>query len=114
MEMDNRRASPGNFIASVVVFGMTAVIAIVLLLTVLVVWLSELMGSFIASALLVGSLSGILSIMIYLATIRDAVSRMRTQVETVYEVAQTAKMGYEWLTGKLLLFLKLRDEFGRQ
>ena len=37
------------------------------------------------------------------------VERIRDQVETVYDVARAAKEGYEWLTDKFLLFMKLRE-----
>lgn len=35
----------------------------------------------------------------------------RSQAETVYEVARAAQTGYEWLTEKVTLFLRLREEF---
>ncbi len=76
MGMDNRKTSGGSFVAALVFFVMTASIAIFLLLTALVVWLSEVTGSFILS---------------------------------VYDVARAAKEGYEWLTDKFLLFMKLRE-----
>lgn len=46
---------------------------------------------------------------IYLLAIREGVERIRDQVETVYDVARAAKEGYEWLTDKFLLFMKLRE-----
>ena len=49
MGMDNRKTSGGSFVAALVFFVMTASIAIFLLLTALVVWLSEVTGSFILS-----------------------------------------------------------------
>ena len=79
--------------------------------TALVVWLSSVTGSFIVSALILGGLFALLAFVIYLLAIRDAVDHIRSQAETVYEVARAAQTGYEWLTEKVTLFLRLREEF---
>ena len=63
------------------------------------------------SALILGGLFALLAFVIYLLAIRDAVDHIRSQAETVYEVARAAQTGYEWLTEKVTLFLRLREEF---
>ena len=83
MGMDNRKTSGGSFVAALVFFVMTASIAIFLLLTALVVWLSEVTGSFILSSLIVGGFFAVLAAVIYLLAIREGVERIRDQVETV-------------------------------
>ena len=108
--MENK-PSGGRFIASLLFFAMTAAIAVLLLLTALVVWLSSVTGSFIVSALILGGLFALLAFVIYLLAIRDAVDHIRSQAETVYEVARAAQTGYEWLTEQVTLFLRLREEF---
>ena len=108
--MENK-PSGGRFIASLLFFAMTAAIAVLLLLTALVVWLSSVTGSFIVSALILGGLFALLAFVIYLLAIRDAVDHIRSQAETVYEVARAAQTGYEWLTEKPPPFLRLREEF---
>ena len=108
--MENK-PSGGRFIASLLFFAMTAAIAVLLLLTALVVWLSSVTGSFIVSALILGGLFALLAFVIYLLAIRDAVDHIRSQAETVYEVARAAQTGYEWLTEKVTLFLRLREAF---
>ena len=105
--MENK-PSGGRFIASLLFFAMTAAIAVLLLLTALVVWLSSVTGSFIVSALILGGLFALLAFVIYLLAIRDAVDHIRSQAETVYEVARAAQTGYEWLTEKVTLFLRDR------
>ena len=105
--MENK-PSGGRFIASLLFFAMTAAIAVLLLLTALVVWLSSVTGSFIVSALILGGLFALLAFVIYLLAIRDAVDHIRSQAETVYEVARAAQTGYEWLTEKVTLYLRLR------
>ena len=88
---------------------MTVSIAMFLLRTALVVWLAEVTGSFSLSSLIVGGFFAVLAAVIYLLAIREGVERIRDQVETVYDVARAAKEGYEWLTDKFLLFMKLRE-----
>lgn len=75
MGMDNRKTSGGSFVAALVFFVMTASIAIFLLLTALVVWLSEVTGSFILSSLIVGGFFAVLAAVIYLLAIREGVER---------------------------------------
>lgn len=100
--MENK-PSGGRFIAALLFFATTAGIAILLLLTALVIWLSSVTGSFIASALIAGGFFAVLALLVYLFAIRDAVEQIRRQAETVYEVAHAAQTGYEWLAGKVSL-----------
>ena len=102
--MENK-PSGGRFIAALLFFATTAGIAILLLLTALVIWLSSVTGSFIASALIAGGFFAVLALLVYLFAIRDAVEQIRRQAETVHEVAHAAQTGYEWLAGKVSLFL---------
>ena len=95
-----REPSGGRFVVALLLFATSAVIAVLLLLTALVVWLSALTGSFIASTLILGALFGILAAVIYLLSVREVVERIRTRAETVYEVARAARSGYEWLVEK--------------
>lgn len=108
--MENRRTSRTNYVTTFAFFGLTTTIAIVLLITALVVWLTQLLGSVIASTLLVGGFFAVLSLVIYWLAIRDAVENIRTQFQTVYEVARLAQAGYEWVSEKILLFMNLRGK----
>ena len=78
--MENK-PSGGRFVTALLFFVTTAAIAILLLLTALVIWLSAVTGSFIASALIVGGFFAVLAIVIYLSAIRDAVEQIRRQAE---------------------------------
>ena len=109
MGMDNRKTSGGSFVAALVFFVMTASIAIFLLLTALVVWLSEVTGSFILSSLIVGGFFAVLEVVIFLFAIREGLDRIRDQVDMFFYVSRAANEGYEWLTDKFLLFMKLRE-----
>ena len=96
------------------VMAFAIVSTVMLLLTALVIWLSSVTGSFIASALIAGGFFAVLALLVYLFAIRDAVEQIRRQAETVYEVAHAAQTGYEWLAGKVSLFLKLREELQKK
>lgn len=107
--MKERELSGGRFVVAFLIFGTTVAIAILLLLAALVVWLSEMTGSFIASALILGGFFAVLATLIYLLAIRETVERIRSRAETVYEVARIARTGYQWITEKCTLLFQLHD-----
>ncbi len=107
--MSTSNPSRSHLICWFLFFGMSTVIAILMLLLAAFVWLSAWTGSFIVSALILGVFFAVLAIVIYLSAIRDALERIRIQAETIYEVARLAQSGYQWVVGKVLLFLRLRD-----
>mgnify|MGYP001126967376 CR=1 FL=1 len=103
--MENK-PSGGRFLVALLAFALTAATGIVLLLTTLVVWLSALTGSLVTATLIVSGLCFLLA--------RAPIDRIQDQVETVYDVAHAAKTGYEWLSGKLQLFLAVREELRKE
>ena len=104
-----REPSGGRFVVALLLFATSAVIAVLLLLTALVVWLSALTGSFIASTLILGALFGILAAVIYLLSVREGAERIPTRAETVYEGARAARSGYEWLVEKAAFLFRLEQ-----
>lgn len=80
----------------------------------LVVWLSALTGSLVTATLIVSGLCFLLAGAIYALALRAPIDRIQDQVETVYDVAHAAKTGYEWLSGKLQLFLAVREELRKE
>ncbi len=108
MQEDNRPIG-GRFIVSLICFFLAAVMAILLLVTATTIWLSVHIGSFTLSALIVGVFFVILTILIYMLSIRQSVEEIRGRVETIYDVAQLAKHGYEWVSDKLELILQIRN-----
>ena len=106
--MENK-PSGGRFLVALLAFALTAATGIVLLLTTLVVWLSALTGSLVTATLIVSGLCFLLAAAIYALALRAPIDRIQDQVETIYDVAHAAKTGYEWLSGKLQLFLAVRE-----
>ena len=70
--MKERASSGGRFVVAFLLFGTTVAITILLLLAALVVWLSQLTGSFIAAALIPGGLFAVVAMLIYLLVVRGA------------------------------------------
>ena len=111
--MENK-PSGGRFLVALLAFALTAATGIVLLLTTLVVWLSALTGSLVTATLIVSGLCFLLAAAIYALALRAPIDRIQDQVETIYDVAHAAKTGYEWLSGKLQLFLAVREELRKE
>lgn len=107
--MDREHASRGSFVVALICFVLIAATCLVLLITTLVVWLSALTGSMIAATLIVSGLCFVLAVTIYLLALREPLARIQDQIETIYEVAHAAREGYEWVTDKVLMFLKVRE-----
>ncbi len=108
MQRDNRSGG-GRFVVSLIFFLLSAVMAILLLVTATIVWLSALIGSFTLSALIVGICFVILTMLIYMLSIRRYVEEIRAEVETIYDVARLAQQGYEWVSDKLEFIFQIRN-----
>ncbi len=106
-ENPGANAPAGRFVVMFLLFGTMVGIAILLLLTALVVWFSELTGSFIVATLILGGFFALLAAGIYLLSIREAVERIRAQAQTVYEVARMARSGYEWISRKAAFLVEI-------
>lgn len=106
MASDNKN-SRAPILAPILLFGVTAMIAVLLLLTALVVWLAYLMGSFVASLLVTGGFFTLLALTTYFLGVRTAINHIRDQIDTVYQVAHAAKLGYEWVAGRFEWLLNL-------
>lgn len=113
MATNNKSATGGHFFVALLGFCMSVVIAIVLLVATMVLGLSELLGSFTWSALIVGVLFALTAAGIYFFSIRGTVEQIRAQAETVYDVARLFKQGYDWLRDKLDFLVRLRNELWR-
>lgn len=106
--MSERNSSRGHFGSALIVFALCAIMAILLLLTALVVWLSEAMGSIIYATALVGTFLAIISALIYWLALHDSFRRIADQLDTVYDVAHTVQAGYQWALERISLWLGQR------
>ncbi|MDE5624672.1 MAG: hypothetical protein K2I62_08785 [Alistipes sp.] len=110
MSTDNKSAGNGNFFLALLLFSVFALMAVVLLIAALVIGLSEWLGSFTWSALLVGGAFLLAAAGIYLLAIREPVRQIRARVETVYDVARLLKQGYDWVAAKVEFLVRLKNE----
>lgn len=99
--------TPGRFVVALLLFVLLAATCLLLLLAALVFWLAALTGSMAAAALIVGGGCLLLAAVVWLAALREPLARIGEQLETVYEVARTAREGYRWITAKALPLLAL-------
>lgn len=106
--MKDSQKSGGNIVASMLFFGVTAAIAIILLIEAFVMWLASLTGSVAVAALITAGFFAVLAAVIYLLAVRTAMEHVRDRVETIYEVASRVKEGYDWLSDKFSFLSFLR------
>ena len=106
--MKDSQAPTGNIVASLVFFGVTAAIAIILFIDAFVMWLASLTGSVAVTALITGGFFAVLAAVVYLLSVRSAVKYVRDRIDTVYEVASRVKEGYDWLSDKFSFLSFLR------
>lgn len=99
--------TPGRFVVALLLFVLLAATCLLLLLAALVFWLAALTGSMAAAALIVGGACLLLAVVVWLAVLREPLARIGEWLETVYEVARTAREGYRWITSKVLPLLAL-------
>ena len=85
-----------SFAGALVFFLVMALSAYVLLVTALVFWLAELLGS-----LLLGGFTLLIALLTYQLAVRDAFARLRERWEVVYEVMRTVHDGYRRVSGFL-------------
>ena len=98
--------TPGRFVVALLLFVLLAATCLLLLLAALVFWLAALTGSMAAAALIGGGCL-LLAVVVWLAALREPLARIGERLETVYEVARTAREGYRWITAKALPLLAL-------
>ena len=90
-----------HLITPIVVFGITALIAVVMLLWALVIWLAQLTGSMIWATLILGGVFALIALIVYLVSVRPAVQYISDQLDNIAEMAQIVRSGYNWITDKL-------------
>ena len=103
--MKDSPSPTGNIVTSLIFFGVTAAIAIILFIDAFVMWLASLTGSV---AVITGGFFAVIAAVVYLLAVRSALNYIRDRIETVYEVASRIKDGYDWLSDKFSFLSFLR------
>ena len=113
MTTHDRSARSGNLVPALLLFALTATIALLLLIAALVLGLAELLGSLIGAAALVGGVFAAGAAGIYFLAIRGPLEQLRARIETVYDVARLVKQAYDWVADKFGFLIRLRDQLRR-
>ena len=98
--MATQRSSGGHFIAWLLLFIVTAGVALFLWIASAVVWLARVLDSYILSTLILGCFFAAVATAIYFLCMRKSLVRIRKQAETIYEVAHIVKSVYDWIADK--------------
>ncbi|WP_419522311.1 hypothetical protein [Alistipes finegoldii] len=106
--MKDSPSPTGNIVTSLIFFGVTAAIAIILFIDAFVMWLASLTGSVAVAALITGGFFAVIAAVVYLLAVRSALNYVRDRIETVYEVASRIQEGYDWLADKFSFLSFLR------
>ena len=104
--MKDSPSPTGNIVTSLIFFGVTAAIAIILFIDAFVMWLASLTGSVAVAALITGGFFAVIAAVVYLLAVRSALNYVRDRIET--EVASRIKEGYDWLSDKFSFLSFLR------
>lgn len=62
----------------------------------LIIWLGERLGSMVVAATVVALFFSLLAVVSYLLSLREAVTRFTTQMESLSEMADLVRRGYRW------------------
>lgn len=88
------------------IFIATTLIALSMLLIALLLYVAELTGSLISALLILGFVSAAIASILYFSTLRPQISAIREEISTIYEMANLARTGYDWVINRVNLFLK--------
>lgn len=105
--MENSKTPPPRRVLTpIIAYIACGVTALVLFVTSLVSWLSRHVCSGACAALMVGGAFLVLSLIIYVVSARRSIEHLKEHIETIYDVALTARTGYRkvmdflnWLLG---------------
>ena len=93
--MEERRTQSQGHLAPLIYFAATATTAAILLVTALVAWLAEMIGSVRWATLIVAGFFLFVAWLIYVLAVRHAINHFRNRLDTIYEVAYAVQNGYK-------------------
>lgn len=92
--MEDRRPQSLGIIRPLIFFAASAAIAALMLITALIAWLSQVLGTIVGATLMVGGFFLIVAWLIYLLAVRRSIDYIRDRLDTVYEVAYSLRNYY--------------------
>ena len=91
-----------SYFAALIIVALAAPAAALLFIVALVVWMAELLGSFILPAIIVATFLALLALVVYKISLRDTMRELHSRIGVIYEVTKMVREGVEW--GMKLLF----------
>ena len=93
--MEERKTQSQGHLVPLIYFAATATTAAILLVTALVAWLAEMIGSVRWATLIVAGFFLFVAWLIYVLAVRHAINHFRNRLDTIYEVAYAVQNGYK-------------------
>ena len=94
--MENHRIPPPRrVLPPIIAYLACGITALVLFVASLISWLAEYVYSEACAALIVGLAFALLSLAIYFVAARRSIEHLKEHIETIYDVAFTARAGYQ-------------------
>lgn len=90
-----------SIVAPILIFGICLLIAVIMLLVAVTTWVSELTGSTVYGAVIVGGFFAIVALVLYFAAVRDAVRSIQEKIDSVMHVVEIVRGGYQMITTKV-------------
>lgn len=87
----------GHMIGIGALFIALTLIASTMLILAILLLLSDLIGSLIAALLILGFISGLIALILYISTLKPYINTLRAEFRTIYEVATFARNGSKWV-----------------
>ena len=88
-------------VVPLLLFVLTLLPALGLLLASLTIWLAQLLGSAILSCVVVGGGLLLISLILYLALLRDTIKRLQDRLDVIYETSRVVHSGLDWINAKI-------------
>ena len=80
-------------------FIISAIMALLLLSSALVIWLGELIGSLSLSLIIVGVIYAIIATTLYFVAIHTTLRQWQRRMDTIYDVSLTVELIYRQVAG---------------
>ncbi len=96
------RKNHTSTISATVAFIVTALISSILIVSALVFFIGELIGSHLLAMVIVAGVCGIISWIIYRSSLKPVIKEIEDQLTTIYEVANAAHRAYTWAVEYLI------------
>lgn len=94
-QIPQRNSDRGSLIDIAVIFCVAATIATLLLVTALVLWLAESIGSLLSALCIVGGSAAIIALILYITALRPRIEAIQYRVESLSNIGDAMRQGFD-------------------